>query len=81
MCGKTKYALKRSAGDLLPRAVLERKDKMGFPVLLSDWMRSGPVRDFIGDVLLGETARQRGGFRGDEVQRLIASEARFEHQV
>ena len=46
--GELKHALKRASVDLLPPRILERKDKMGFPVPLSDWMR-GPVRDFLVD--------------------------------
>lgn len=79
--GKTKYALKRAAADLLPSTVVERKDKMGFPVPLSEWMRGGPVREFVGDVLLGTTARQRGIFRTEELEQLIATEAPFGRQI
>ena len=34
-----KYILKRAVGDLLPSEILNRKDKMGFPVPLHLWAR------------------------------------------
>src|ERR1044072_658654 len=43
--GELKHALKRTATDLLPPRILERKDKKGFPVPLGDWMH-GELRGF-----------------------------------
>jgi asparagine synthase (glutamine-hydrolysing) len=74
--GELKYMLKRAAGDVLPRSVAERKDKMGFPVPLHLWAR-GRARDFFADVLLSPTARQRGIFDTHEVETLLTQEAAF----
>ena len=35
---------------------------MGFPVPLKEWMQEGPVRDFIGDILLSSRSLGRGVF-------------------
>jgi asparagine synthase (glutamine-hydrolysing) len=72
--GRTKHILKKAASDLLPAAVLERKDKMGFPVPLAEWMRGGVVRDFVGDVLLSQRSLQRGIFQPEALRTM------FEHQ-
>jgi asparagine synthase (glutamine-hydrolysing) len=69
----TKRLLREAVRPLLPRVVLRRRDKMGFPVPLVEWFR-GPLRDLVGDVLLGERARQRGLYRADGVERLIQGE-------
>jgi len=61
--GRTKHILKTAIQGLLPAKVLERKDKMGFPVPLADWMRGGCVRDFVGDTLLSAHSLQRGIFQ------------------
>jgi asparagine synthase (glutamine-hydrolysing) len=57
--GKTKYILKKSISDWLPKKVLNRKDKMGFPVPLKEWMSKGVVRDFVGDTLLSQSSLNR----------------------
>ena len=42
--GRTKHLLKETAKKLLPNAIINRKDKMGFPVPLREWMLAGPQR-------------------------------------
>ncbi|MBF0612083.1 MAG: asparagine synthase (glutamine-hydrolyzing) [Magnetococcales bacterium] len=71
--GRSKYILKKAILNLLPNLVLERKDKMGFPVPLSDWMRKGKVREFISDTLLSARSRQRGIFKPEALQEMITS--------
>jgi asparagine synthase (glutamine-hydrolysing) len=56
--GALKHALKRAAQDILPAEILERKDKMGFPVPLGDWMH-GELREFLQDVFASDAARTR----------------------
>jgi asparagine synthase (glutamine-hydrolysing) len=74
--GELKYLLKRVVGDLLPPPVLNRKDKMGFPVPLHLWAK-GQARDFFADVLLDRRAAERGLFDRVEVERLMGSENAF----
>ena len=38
--GQQKRMLKSTYGDLLPKEVLERRDKMGFPVPLNEWFKA-----------------------------------------
>ena len=58
--GHLKHVLKTAFGQVLPDAVRNRRDKMGFPVPLQEWIgRSGPVRDFVVDSLSSEAARGR----------------------
>jgi asparagine synthase (glutamine-hydrolysing) len=67
--GKGKRILREAFGDLLPAAVFTRP-KMGFGVPLGQWFR-GELRDLVHDTLLDQTARQRGWFRHDVVERLV----------
>jgi asparagine synthase (glutamine-hydrolysing) len=69
--GRTKHILKKVIGDLVPKSVLERKDKMGFPVPLAEWMRGGIVREFVGDVLLSQRSLQRGIFKPQSLQAML----------
>jgi len=74
--GELKHLLKRAIGDLLPAPVLQRKDKMGFPVPLHLWAR-GAARDFFGDVLLSRRCAERGLFDLVEVEKLMNTETAF----
>ena len=72
--GRTKHILKKAIRNLLPREVLNRKDKMGFPVPLIQWMQGGVVRDFAGDILLSTRSLQRGIFKPEALQNMMASQ-------
>ena len=78
--GELKHILKRAIRGLLPEAILERKDKMGFPVPLHLWARGGS-RDFFSDVLLSRTCRERGLFDPGQVEKLLSSESAFGRQL
>jgi asparagine synthase (glutamine-hydrolysing) len=71
--GGLKPMLRAASEGLVPRSILDRQDKMGFPVPLAAWAK-GPLRDFLGDVLLDRTARERGLTRPEEVERLLDGE-------
>lgn len=62
--GELKRLLKESFSHKLPKAIRERKDKMGFPVPLNLWLKQGgPARDFIGDTFSSHKARTRSYLR------------------
>jgi len=56
--GRMKQVLKTFAAPHLPAEVLNRRDKMGFPVPLKEWF-SGPLRDFVQDVFSNQAAKSR----------------------
>ncbi|MBN1886749.1 MAG: asparagine synthase (glutamine-hydrolyzing) [Thermoflexales bacterium] len=74
--GKSKALLLAAARPFLPESVLNRKDKMGFPVPFVEWTR-GPLKEFVSDILLGQAARQRGIYRLEGVAQLLQSEQAF----
>lgn len=69
--GELKSLLRRAANPVLPAAARARNDKMGFPVPLAGWAR-GPLRSFFGDLLCDSTARARGLYDPDGVERVLA---------
>jgi len=71
-----KYILKRAVRDVLPAPILERKDKMGFPVPLHLWARKD-LRSFFRDILLSERSRTRGLFDPVCMEKLIDEEDAF----
>jgi asparagine synthase (glutamine-hydrolysing) len=66
-----KYILREAVKGLVPSSILQRR-KMGFGIPLIHWMRND-LKPLVHDVLLGETARRRGLFRRDAVERYVAS--------
>ncbi|MBK8251003.1 MAG: asparagine synthase (glutamine-hydrolyzing) [Gemmatimonadetes bacterium] len=78
--GELKYLLKRAVGNVVPASVLDRKDKMGFPVPLHRWV-SGASRDFVRETLLSERARHRGLFDPVRVEALLDAPTPFSRSV
>lgn len=69
-----KHIFKKAMSGLLPDSIL-RRPKKGFAVPLKHWFR-GELQDFLRDILLSQTARQRGYFRLSRVEELIESHIR-----
>ena len=74
--GQMKHLIKTAFNDVLPVELLERRDKMGFPVPLHLWAR-GPARDFFHDILLSPTARTRGLLNPRTITQLMRKESAF----
>src|SRR5205823_4404238 len=56
--GHLKHALKEAARGDVPESIIDRRDKMGFPVPLGEWMK-GELREFLLDTLGSERALTR----------------------
>lgn len=78
--GELKYFLKKSVGHMLPEKVVNRKDKMGFPVPLHLWAK-GEAKDFIADILLSHNCKGRNIFSSKKVEQMIMSERPFGRQL
>lgn len=74
--GEMKYILKKAARNILPPEILNRKDKMGFPVPLSIWAKNG-ASDFIKDTLLCPNCKKRGIFAPKKMEQLIDNEQSY----
>ncbi len=74
--GQLKYLFRQAVKNLVPFEILERKDKMGFPVPLNRWL-AGELRDFAFDILLGKASRERGLFEPRALQQALESERPF----
>ena len=68
--GKQKYLLRKAIKGIVPKEILARKDKMGFPVPMNHWL-AGPLRDFVHDILLSKSSRERGIFTEKGVTELL----------
>ena len=75
-----KYVLKKAVKNLLPPKILNRKEKMGFPVPLHLWARND-ARGFFRDILLCPTCRDRGIFNIHRIEKLIDQENAFSRRL
>jgi len=71
-----KYILKKAVTDILPAIILNRKDKMGFPVPLHLWAKNH-TGNFFRDILLSQSCKNRGIFDVGEIEKNIESEKEF----
>lgn len=78
--GELKVLLKRAMAHLVPREILDRKDKMGFPVPLNQWA-AGPLKPFVRELLLGDKARQRGFFAHAAMAEALENPASFDRDL
>jgi asparagine synthase (glutamine-hydrolysing) len=79
--GNLKHALKEAMREVLPTAIVDRRDKMGFPVPLGEWI-DGELGDFVLSAFSGENARNRPYLAADfDVCELIAREGAFSRNL
>ena len=58
--GVTKRVLRDAVRGLVPDAVLDRRDKVGFEPPQARWLAEPPLRDLVREVLLDDRTRTRG---------------------
>ena len=78
--GHLKHALKRAFEGTVPAEILHRRDKMGFPVPLGEWL-NGELRDFVNDVLSGPATGRSYLRAGVDLRAAIATEGKFGRNV
>ena len=78
--GSLKRVLINALESDLPRAIIDRKDKMGFPVPLSHWIE-GPLRPYIHDLFHSSAIRSRPYFHSDAIAAAVGSEGRYGRKV
>ena len=66
---ETKYLLKHTLSDIVPKEILHRK-KMGFGVPIDVWFRND-LKEMAYDLLLDKRCVERGYFKKESVQRLL----------
>ncbi len=68
----TKYVLRESMNGILPEAIKNRKDKLGFPTPASVWFRTSQ-KDYLRDVIESKEFKDRGIFNDDYVRDIFNS--------
>ena len=74
--GEMKYLLKKTILNYMPEQIMNRKDKMGFPVPLHLWSKN-KAKGFIMDILLSKRAKERNIIDTKHVETLITGQQPF----
>lgn len=74
--GDMKHLLKMAFPDDVPVEILERRDKMGFPVPLKEWF-AGPLKEFMLDTLSTMAKSDRPFINSEALMSSLNSEAKF----
>jgi asparagine synthase (glutamine-hydrolysing) len=79
--GELKHLMKASFRQDLPEEVWQRKDKMGFPVPLSNWVQ-GELKEFVEDIFHSDSARNREYLSPDfDIKTIMEQEGKFTRKV
>jgi asparagine synthase (glutamine-hydrolysing) len=78
--GRMKHLLKNAYTDLLPSSIINRRDKMGFPVPLKEWL-SGPLRGFAQETFSSSGARAHSYLRADKVIESVGRGGLFSRKI
>jgi asparagine synthase (glutamine-hydrolysing) len=78
--GELKRLLGRTFDPILPKSINERKDKMGFPVPLNEWMQ-GELKNYVCGIF--ETGRDKGRkfFNSDIILENLSKEGKFSRKI
>jgi asparagine synthase (glutamine-hydrolysing) len=66
--------------DSIPEKILTRRDKMGFPVPLKEWM-SGEATSFVTEIFQNTKSASRDFVNGDAVLKNLGSSGRFSRKT
>jgi len=78
--GTLKKILTSTMKEELPQEILDRKDKMGFPVPLNDWMKK-ELKPFIFDIFASQNAKHRPYFNNAEIMKGLEVENQFGRKI
>jgi asparagine synthase (glutamine-hydrolysing) len=74
--GKTKHIFIQAIKDVIPGEIVNRKDKMGFPVPINEWLQ-GPLKGYIFDIFNSQQAKGRGLYNVDNLLEQVGKEGKF----
>lgn len=78
--GDMKHVFKNIVKPYLPEKILNRKDKMGFPTPLNQWL-GGEASDFVSDIFSTSKAKSRELINNDVVMDGLRSEGEYSRKI
>jgi asparagine synthase (glutamine-hydrolysing) len=74
--GRLKSIFRETIRNILPIKILNRKDKMGFPVPINNWFKN-KLRDYIYDILLSKQALNRGFYKYKFIEDILTNKSPY----
>ncbi len=78
--GQTKHMLVQAVKNILPKEIIERKDKMGFPVPINEWLK-GPLEGYVLDIFNSQKAKNRGIYNTGAITNHIRNAGKFNRDL
>ncbi|MBX7066619.1 MAG: asparagine synthase (glutamine-hydrolyzing) [Parachlamydiales bacterium] len=78
--GTLKMVLINAMGGELPEAIVDRKDKMGFPVPLNEWLKKD-IKEFVYDIFGSSRMKDRPYFNQAEILKSLGNESKFGRKI
>ena len=78
--GKMKFLLKKVFNNEIPKEILSRRDKMGFPVPLKEWFNSS-LKEFANDNFQNMSMKRRPYLNSDAIIKNMGKEAKFSRKT
>jgi asparagine synthase (glutamine-hydrolysing) len=78
--GQTKHMLVQAVKNVLPKKIIERKDKMGFPVPINEWLK-GPLEGYVLDIFNSQKAKNRGIYNTGAITNHIRNAGKFNRDL
>jgi len=78
--GTLKKILVNSMKHLLPEIIVNRKNKMGFPVPLNEWLNKD-LYSFVYDIFNAQSAKDRAFFNTNEILNNLSKEKKFSRKI
>jgi asparagine synthase (glutamine-hydrolysing) len=78
--GMMKRVLKDASRSIIPAVIYDRKDKMGFPTPLTEWIK-GEAHDYVCDVFTGKNAQERELIDNRKVVEKLSKETKFGRNI
>ena len=78
--GKTKAMLIKSVKNILPQEIIDRKDKMGFPTPINNWL-AGDSKEYALDILTSQQAKNRGYLNTSAIEKQISESGKFSRDL
>lgn len=78
--GHMKHLIKQTFSNVFPAELINRRDKMGFPVPLNEWIK-GDLNEYINDIFHSNKALDRPFFNNDVIRKQLGKAPKFSRKL
>src|SRR5262249_46482249 len=78
--GHMKVLLKQAFSDYIPNEIIHRRDKMGFPVPLNEWL-DRDLKDFVFDLFNTGKSKHRAFINADAILKQLQNTTKFSRKT